>query len=643
MQQSSRRIRLPERRYDRSARRPRAPLSRTYPDGDEPPLAEFKNPNQQGTGGPGGSPGGSSSLLTAFSLFLLVFLGLQYYRQKTAPAPPAATQQHSAPVSGSAAGVATSAPSTNSTPGSTPGGVPGAVANAVKASSVSTITVENTLYRITFSNRGGEATSWILKHYKDAEGHPLDLVNHAAAARFGNPLSLYTYDSNLTGELNSALYVPSDTSPTLQAPGSLTYTWTSGDLSVKKTFSFDQTYVLHAQVTVTRGGAPVTAALSWPSGFGDQLTLPEYASANFDQSENGKASQVDIKKVSGGNTLRGNFDWAGVSDLYFAAIFLPDHPAHASLITLHNAIDVARNPKKPSDHETTAAPVLGAAEADTNGMLDARLFVGPKDRSVLSAVKGVHGGPSIDKIVSFGWWSILADPLFLLLRWLHNHIVANWGWSILILTLLLSLLTLPTRIAMMRSSMKMQRIQPQMDAIKNRYKNLKATDPKRQEMNQEIFKLQKDNGVNMFGSCLPMLIQWPLLFAFYRMLSNVIELRQAHWLWVPDLSSPDPYHLLPIFFVASMFLVQWLTPSPGVDPQQQRMMAITMPAVFGFMTWSIGAGLALYWAASNLLGIVIQMVMNKTSMGREMREMALRRAAKKNGKVINAKIVNARR
>jgi YidC/Oxa1 family membrane protein insertase len=273
-----------------------------------------------------------------------------------------------------------------------------------------------------------------------------------------------------------------------------------------------------------------------------------------------------------------------------------------------------------------------------------RLFVGPKAIGALASVKGTDGGPNLDKIISFGWSTVIAKPMFLLLRWLHNHVIANWGWAILMLTVLLSLLTLPSRVYMMRSSLKMQRIQPQMDDIKARYAKYKATDPKKQEMNQEVFKLQKDNGVNMFGSCLPMLIQWPLLFAFYRMLSNVIELRQAHFLWIPDLSAPDPLHLLPIFFVASMFLVQWLTPSPGVDPQQQRMMAITMPAVFGFMTWSIGAGLALYWAASNLLGILIQLVINKTSMGREMREIALRRAAKKSGgKVINAKIVNARR
>ncbi len=594
-------------------------------------MAEIRNPNQQGTGGPGGAPGGSSSLLMYFSLFILVFLGLQYFQKKTPAPQPAAKQTQSAPAANVPVAPPTQAPSTTAAQGAQP---------AVAATAETPITVENSLYRITFSNRGGEATSWVLKHYKDESGHPLDLINHHAAPKYGLPLSLYTYDPALTAQLANALFVPSTTAPTLNAPGTLSYTYSSGGLEVKKTFTFDSTYVLHAQVSLTRNGAPVAAALAWPSGFGDQTTLPQYASSFFDASENGKADQVDLKKVSGGNTLRGSYDWAGVSDQYFAAIFLPNHPASANVVTLHNAVAIPRDVKKPTG-ETTPAPVLGAALGDASGTLDARLFAGPKDRTVLSAVKGVNGGPSLDKIVSFGWWSVLADPMFLLMRWLHNHIVANWGWSILILTVLLSLLTLPSRIYMMRTSLKTQRIQPQMDAIKQRYSKYKATDPKRQEMNAEIFKLQKENGVNMFGSCLPMLVQWPLLFAFYRMLSNVIELRQAHFLWIPDLSAPDPIHLLPVFFVVSMFLVQYLTPSPGVDPQQQKMMAFTMPAVFGFMTWSIGAGLALYWAASNLFGIATQMAMNRTAMGREMREIALRRAAKKSGKTINAKIVKA--
>ncbi len=598
-------------------------------------MAEFKNPNQQGVGGAGAPGGSSSSLLLYFSLFLLVFFGLQYFRQKSAPAPAPAQQRAAAPAESS--GPAAMPPDTGTATAQPD-------ATAVQANAEAPLIVENRLYRITLSNRGGEATSWILKDWKDDSGkHPLDLVNHLAAAKFGLPLSIHTYDPALNGRLASALFVPSSTAPSLSAPGSITYTYAADGLKVEKTFSFDNTYVIHAHVSVTRNGAPVAAALAWPSGFGDQTTLPMYANASFDSSLNGKADHVEYKKVAGGATLRGDYNWAGISDLYFAAIFLPDHPADANVITLHNAVDLPRNPRKPNDGETTPAPVLGAATWDATGALDARLFVGPKTLGALSAVKGVNGGPSLDKIVSFGWWSILSKPLFLSLRWLHNHVVANWGASILILTLFLSVLTLPSRIAMMRSSLKMQRIQPQMDAIKQRYAKYKATDPKRQEMNQEVFKLQKDNGVNMFGSCLPMLIQWPILFAFYRMLSNVIELRQAHFLWIPDLSAPDPLHLLPILFVGSMFLVQYLTPSPGVDPQQQRMMAFTMPAVFGFMTWSIASGLALYWAASNLLSIATQMVMNKTAMGREMREIALRRASKKNGKVINAKIVNARK
>jgi YidC/Oxa1 family membrane protein insertase len=600
-------------------------------------LAEFRNPNQQGGGGPS-SQGGGNSLLMYFALTVVVFLGLQYFWGKhpqPAATPAKTTQSQPAPASSTPTTTGTVSAAAQSSAADT---------HAVQAQSVTPTVIETPLYKITFSNRGGEVTSWILKKYKNLiTGQPLDLVNQEAAAKFGYPLSVWTYQPALTRQLAGALYVPSSTSATLTAPTTLTFMYSANGLQVTKSFSFDDTYVMHAKVTVTQNGAPVTAGLAWPAGFGDQHTLPEYANADFNQSEDGKFDQTEYKKVSGGKTLTGNFNWAGVSDLYFAAIFLPDHPQNSSFVTLHDAVDVPVNIKKPKDGETKPASVLGVVANATNGTLDCRLFVGPKTLQALNAVKGVNGGPSLDKIVSFGYTTVIAKPLFLILRWIHAHMFANWGWSILVLTVLLSLLTLPTRISMMRSSLKMQRIQPQMDAIKQRYAKYKTTDPKRQEMNQEVFKLQKENGVNMFGSCLPMLIQWPLLFAFYRMLSNVIELRQAHWLWIPDLSAPDPYHILPIFFIVSMFLVQFLTPSPGVDKQQQRMMAFTMPAVFGFMTWSIASGLALYWAASNILGILTQLGINQSKMGREMREMALRRAAKKKGKVINAKVVSARR
>jgi YidC/Oxa1 family membrane protein insertase len=135
----------------------------------------------------------------------------------------------------------------------------------------------------------------------------------------------------------------------------------------------------------------------------------------------------------------------------------------------------------------------------------------------------------------------------------------------------------------------------------------------------------------MFGGCIPTLITLPLLYAFYGMLPRVVELRHAHWLWIPDLQNPDPWHILPIVMVISQFLVQYYTPSPGVDPSQQKLMAFTMPAISGWFTWYYGAGLALYWAVGNFIGIIQQAVMNRTSLGREMREIAAKRARRKAG------------
>jgi YidC/Oxa1 family membrane protein insertase len=181
----------------------------------------------------------------------------------------------------------------------------------------------------------------------------------------------------------------------------------------------------------------------------------------------------------------------------------------------------------------------------------------------------------------------------------------------------------------MKSALKMQRIQPQIDAIKAKFKNPKATDPKAAEMNAEVMAMQKANGVSMLGGCIPSLVQLPLLFAFFTMMTKVVELRQAHFFWLPDLSSADPYHILPIMMVATSFLAQFYTPSPGVDPQQQKMMAFMMPAFSGYMTWNYASGLALYWNIGNIVMIVQQLVMNQTSLGREMKDIAAKRARRK--------------
>ncbi|GGH01807.1 membrane protein insertase YidC [Silvibacterium dinghuense] len=591
-------------------------------------MPEIQNPNQQGGTGGGGQD--MRTTLAFFGLFLLVFFGLQYYRSKKAPEPaPAQTQSQSQ--SQSAQQQSAAAPPAAASPAPDAGSAVAAVA----AAGESTTVIENELYKITFTNRGAQVKSWILKKYTDEDGKPLDLIHQTAAAKFGYPLSLFTYDAGLRSRLASALYVASATG-NLSAPNTLSFDYSAGGLLVHKSFSFDSSYVIHASVKVTQNGAPVSAMLAWPSGFGDQSTLPQYAGGMLDYSQSGKDDQIAFKKVVGGDTLRGPFDWAGVSDLYFTAIFLPDSPSDATLVSLSNTLQIPKNPKKPEPNQTESASVLGAAIGSGAGTVETRLFAGPKSLDVLGSVHAADG-TNLQKVVSFGWWGIISKPLFYLLRFFHDHVIANWGWAILLLTVILNIAMLPTRIKMMQSSLKMQRIQPEMDQIKAKYAKFKATDPRKQEMQQEIFALQKREGVNMFGGCVPMLIQWPLLFGFYRMLGNVIELRHAHWLWLPDLASPDPWHILPIFVIVSMFLTQYFTPSPGVDPAQQKMMAFTMPAVFGFMMWNFGSGLSLYWACSNFIGVAQQMIMNRTGMGREIREIQLKRAQKQRGKVINAR------
>jgi YidC/Oxa1 family membrane protein insertase len=251
-------------------------------------------------------------------------------------------------------------------------------------------------------------------------------------------------------------------------------------------------------------------------------------------------------------------------------------------------------------------------------------------------------------MIQYGWWGIIAKPLYLALRALHNVMgpgINNWGWAIIIITVIFNLVLLPTRIWTMKSSLKMMRIQPKVDALKKRYSNLKMNDPKRAEMNAEMVELYKTEGVNMYGGCLPLLLQMPLFFAYYRVLLNAVELRQAHWFWLKDLSSADPYHILPVLIIVTMFVVQFITPSPGMDPTQRRMMAIMMPAVMGFTLWSFASGLSLYWVTGNIINLIMQLAINRSAIGKEMHDIAARRAAKKanKGGNVSPKVIQGRR
>ena len=217
--------------------------------------------------------------------------------------------------------------------------------------------VENDLYRITFTNHGAQVKSWILKKYDDENKKPLDLVNHTAAEKYGYPLSLWTYDETLRNKLKSALYVASE-SGLLSAPSELSFEYSDPDVFVRKTFHFGPGYVLQAEATVTYKGSQTPAFPSWPEGFGDETSRASYRSSNVEyHNDRSSTSTIGIfpklterlsfKSVSGGATVQGPFQWAGVSDQYFAAVFLPEDQANAALVTLRNAIDIPKDPKNP--------------------------------------------------------------------------------------------------------------------------------------------------------------------------------------------------------------------------------------------------------------------------------------------------------
>jgi YidC/Oxa1 family membrane protein insertase len=586
-------------------------------------LTDFQNPQQQ-------DPGTQRNMLLAFAIAFLIILASQPLMKKYGPKPPEP------------------APITIPQPAAQPPvalqsapGQPGASANTTGTASAPAVTrqaateaefvVENDLYKIRFTNHGGLAKSWVLKKFKDDKGDPLELVNAAAAARYGLPLSLFTYDGALQQRLNQALYVTTSTG-SIQAPADVTFEFADQDFVVSKSFHFDQSYLVDVKTSARYKGADLQAFPAWPSSFGDGTAVTAYGYGQIEYQTGEKVERLAPKKISGGSTTNGPLHWAGPTDRYFAAVFIPADPYNATLVSSHNTLDIPKDPDHPNPNDTVKVDVLGAAVGDRRGPTSEQLYVGPKSLEILEKlpVAPVNGAaPDLTELVNFGFFKLIAKPLFIWLKWTYYHVVSNWGWAIVLQTLIINLLLMPLRITQMKSALKMQKIAPQQKAIQAKYEKYSMRDPRKAEMNKEIGELFKREGVNPVAGCLPLLIQMPFLYAYYSMLGAVIDLRQAHWAWIHDLSTFDPLYLLPVAVFASMFLQLRMTPQGGMDPQQQKIMNMFMPVMMAYITSKLAAGLALYWSVGNVISIVQQIVMNKTSLGQEMRELAAKRARKK--------------
>jgi YidC/Oxa1 family membrane protein insertase len=625
-------------------------------------LPEYQSPQNE-------TPTGR--LLIAFLAVMIFLAGYQFVLKKYGPPPQkpqtqqetASTQPQQSPAPASS--VVPSAVATKSGKG-TPAAVP-----TRQASAEAETVIENDLYKITFTNRGAQVKSWVLKQYSDDKGKPLDLVHVMAAQQLSTtsqpayPLSLWTYDENLRKKLGSVLYVVSENTPPSPKAGEdgapaglngakklIAFEYADGETTVRKSFTFDESYIVKVDTVVTQNGAGVEALTVWPAGFGDETVHASYAAQSVDYAPLhpgkkwwGGTKEVErhsVKDVSGANTIRNPFFWAGAADQYFAAIFLPDDPANASLVTLRNTIKVPKNLDKPDPNETIDAEVIGAAVGHTTGHTSLRLFAGPKDLKLLDTIKPTpvaglnEQPPDLGSLIDLGTFGFFARPLFVWLRWTNQHI-GNWGWSIVVVTIIINLALLPLRLSSMKSSLKTAKIQPQIKAIRDKYGKIPLRDPRRAEANRKIQEetaaLMKEHGVNPVGGCLPLLIQLPFLWAFYSMLGNLIELRHAHWFYIHDLSGPDPWHILPVLIVLSTWVVQKMTPQGGMDPQQQKMMNLMMPVMLGFISINLSAGLCLYWVVGNIVAMLMQVGLNRTELGREQRELAAKRARKQALKV----------
>lgn len=543
-----------------------------------------------------------------------------------APKPPANPQQNP-PAAGPATPgpvnepPSTSGPSQGAAAKQSPSQQPQAARAPIAAKNDSqerTFVVENSLYRVAFSNRGGVVTSWLLKHYKDDAKPPrtLDVV-HPEVCKYLNawPFGLVLDDAQLEKEANTGLYAATSSkaggSGTLEAPASLEFTWSDGHLEITKRFEFDHSYIVKAQVSAKLDGRPITAGLAWLGGFGDlTVTNPvPVETVRIVYSENGKLEQLPHKKLQnidkwGQGIWQGGKDWTGIEDTYFAAVFLP--PNGGASGTFETRYWNAWHPIQVEGKETPeAVPEVASATQAHPG--DMRVFVGPKDYDLLKKMS-----PPLQSLVNFGWWEVIAAPLFYGLKWLHNYI-PNWGWAIVVLTLVLNTLLFPLRISSYKSMLKMQRVAPEVKAIQDRYKKYKMNDPRKQDMQKEVMAVYSREGINPIGGCVPQLLQFPIWLGLYRALQGTIELRHAPWFgWIRDLSAKDPYYILPVLMGLSMYFATKMTPMTTTDPQQQMMMKIMpigMAAMFVVIPYP--SGLAVYILTSSLFGVVQQWYLNR--------------------------------
>jgi YidC/Oxa1 family membrane protein insertase len=453
-----------------------------------------------------------------------------------------------------------------------------------------------------FTNRGARIRSWRLKHFLDPGKQPLELVETSLASSHPLPFSLRTPDDGATRAVNGALFaVKGAPSGGEQAgPVDLTFEYRdSAGRSATKRFHIDPSgYEIGFSAAVAQGDRTLPVAVEWGPAVGDVGAASRYVTAPEGLLfANGSVQRLSPKDIAKQSTYDNDFRYAGVDDHYFIAVALFPGPSKVSYapVTI----------PAPPDSKQPARTLVAYSIERNDGAAPQKFFFGPKDFDVLASIDR-----DFVRAIDFGMFSVLVVPLLRSLKWVNGY-VGNYGWSIVLLTIIINAIMFPLRHKSVVSMRKMQEIQPEVKAIQDRYAHLKATDPAKQKMNQELMTLYRERGVNPASGCVPMLLTLPVLYAFYALLSKSIELRGAPFVfWIHDLSMPDPLFITPVLMGLSQLWMQKMTPTqPGADPAQQKMMMF-MPVMFTFFFLWAPAGLAIYYAVSNIWGIGQQYLTN---------------------------------
>jgi YidC/Oxa1 family membrane protein insertase len=535
-------------------------------------------------------------VLLAISLsFVVLFLF-----QSLVPPAPEPTPPGGSPVPG-AASVATPGVPVSGTAAAAPT-APAAVVPAVRGDdSEREFTVTTADVEAVFTNRGARLRHWRLKGYRDGTGAVLDLVPADAAML---PFSFSTADAAQTARLNDALFQVENQAPeridATTSPAVLSFVYEGSDgLKVRKQFAFEPSgYGVTLSSEATQGGAALNPVLHWGPGLGDEIARNAGSGGMFSGTyiypaegfvhRDGEVTRFASTAAATAGSQQGPFQYFGVNDHYFVAAVVEPPGSQR--------VDFAYVPLPDAANPAAVRQLVSFSAAFDAPPPSLRFFIGPKQFEALRAVN-----PEFTKVINFGMFAILAVPLLGALQWV-NGFVGNYGFAIIILTILINVVMWPLRHKSVVSMRRMQELQPQLKAIQDRYSHLKMTDPARQKMNEEVMGLYKAKGVNPASGCVPMLLTLPVLFAFYSLLSQAIEIRGAPFAgWITDLSQHDPWYITPLLMGVTMLWQQRLQPGTG-DPVQQKVLMF-MPVMFTVMFLWAPSGLVIYWFVSNLWAI----------------------------------------